>query len=1233
MLSDTSVPGEGEHKMMDYIRNLRQQPGYDPNTRHCFYGPDADLIMLSLVTHEPHFVIIREIHQSKSDKRGVQRQDVKDTSELQLIHISLLRDYFLLEYREFAPIMKMRFDLERIIDDFIFFCFFIGNDFLPSLVTLDIYEGSLDQLIDFYKSYLPHMTDYITENGRIFWDRAEPFIGMLAKHEDTVFSQRVEQLKRYIRPRAPKKEYEHNNDNRKVSKTMKTKLSQKRQEKCTRYYLEKVHRHQKKMFLLKKFAEKADDEAMKKYKDLRNRQREDDGQIVEEKEGETLRQVLEELRAEYLSDLNPEEIPDSELSDVGEEEVEEEKKANEERKQAEETQAEPLPALRGADQLPQYVYEENYEFMSEFVSSYKQDGGRAKAEYYLKKVKFNVASEAGKADHRKMLLRYLQGMQWVLYYYYTGVKHWRWYYPYHYAPMISDLGQDIVANYLGGATTIEDFAEDDNCSKERAPYTPFQQLLCILPVKSLKQCLPQEYLNLATGILSNFFPDDFQIDLNGRTLPWEAAILIPFADERLFMEEEQKLYSSGYKPSPLEQKRNANSFVYPAFKFEEHKAKAKDPAEMVELKSTLTSMLPLANDCTTSWLQEEYQHVGQQQGFLAKLLPGVKTPQPGFPSLQWMGVQKLDFVEGRTWARMYRKAMVKMPQCKEDRDPKEFDKYLESFKKDKANEVFVKYPFQIEGVIEKFEDLRNVHKVTTNPETGEKKMKRYPQEKNNDEFRKWCLAIKRKLGDYGIDLDGEVFNLVTVKIVIGVQDQKDGAQKVYHKAGLTLPLSLCMKRRSKQHFMNVSDRVKKPGSTLQEGQLALCLSNQLFGVVGKIKSIDNEKGFVRMDIDFEQEEMKLHHPFFGITFLHKFLKADGPKAQSAFFDETEVEKQLGLTAGTVHKITSSFNLSYQLIGQESRKVADLGLNVKNYFKQCHVPGLVRYLVEDTEPEQDKTQPKKSWQYSSECVEIIKAYQQAFPEVFVAITKELAAKRKNEKSYKGLNGLYDLFPDLAKQDYQRALKKMDELIAWLQGQASSQLEFVDMGFDSLDPSIISKLAEHQQHMARNYQPVQLQESKKTKNLDLIHFSQVYQECFPYWSPPHSFEVCEVADFKIGSRVMNINSQLPGFVPFGLRGTVVGKTAQQLIVLFDEQFLTAEREALRHQKYKGVKVFPGNVINLTKAFTKLAKEAFKQVQPLLSEKPFPGAPEFADGSEQQGESARAKALRERHRPWAQ
>ena len=65
-------------------------------------------------------------------------------------------------------------------------------------------------------------------------------------------------------------------------------------------------------------------------------------------------------------------------------------------------------------------------------------------------------------------------------------------------------------------------------------------------------------------------------------------------------------------------------------------------------------------------------------------------------------------------------------------------------------------------------------------------------------------------------------------------------------------------------------------------------------------------------------------------------------------------------------------------------------------------------------------------------------------------------------------------------------------------------------------------------------------------------------------------------------MNINSTKREYIPFGLRGTVVGKTNERIIVLFDEEFLTGGNIYGHCKEYKGGYVNPGFLLNLTKKF---------------------------------------------------
>ena len=88
IFSPSSVPGEGEHKIMDFIRQQRVRPQYSAATSHCLHGLDADLIMLALATHEPRFTIIRD-HVDFGGRGGAVEGDPK----FDLLHIGILREY------------------------------------------------------------------------------------------------------------------------------------------------------------------------------------------------------------------------------------------------------------------------------------------------------------------------------------------------------------------------------------------------------------------------------------------------------------------------------------------------------------------------------------------------------------------------------------------------------------------------------------------------------------------------------------------------------------------------------------------------------------------------------------------------------------------------------------------------------------------------------------------------------------------------------------------------------------------------------------------------------------------------------------------------------------------------------------------------------------------------------------------------------------------------------------
>lgn len=69
---------------------------------------------------------------------------------------------------EFSRVQSdLSFDVERLIDDFVFLTFLVGNDFLPSIPSLYIGDGAFDTIFTAYRELLCQRIDYIVQDGRI----------------------------------------------------------------------------------------------------------------------------------------------------------------------------------------------------------------------------------------------------------------------------------------------------------------------------------------------------------------------------------------------------------------------------------------------------------------------------------------------------------------------------------------------------------------------------------------------------------------------------------------------------------------------------------------------------------------------------------------------------------------------------------------------------------------------------------------------------------------------------------------------------------------------------------------------------------------------------------------------------------------------------------------------------------------------------------------------------------
>ena len=153
IFSGTNVPGEGEYKIMEEIREEKSKEDKDKkeSKKYCIFSGDADFILLSLLIHEPN---------------------------------------------KLKSIIKFEYNIERLYDDFAFLCFLFGNDFIPALMTLDTDGNVFEFIINSYKKSIPKFNDYLTKDGIINFSNFKIFINELSLRESEYLNSKYDYFKR-----------------------------------------------------------------------------------------------------------------------------------------------------------------------------------------------------------------------------------------------------------------------------------------------------------------------------------------------------------------------------------------------------------------------------------------------------------------------------------------------------------------------------------------------------------------------------------------------------------------------------------------------------------------------------------------------------------------------------------------------------------------------------------------------------------------------------------------------------------------------------------------------------------------------------------------------------------------------------------------------------------------------------------------------------------------------------
>lgn len=574
----------------------------------------------------------------------------------------------------------------------------------------------------------------------------------------------------------------------------------------------------------------------------------------------------------------------------------------------------------------------------------------------------------------------------------SGVQSWSWYYPHHYAPYISDL---------------KDFKNFNIKFEMSKPFLPFQQLMSVLPAGS-RAHVPECYKKLMTSPeseLIDFYPTDFETDLNGKKQEWEAVVLIPFIDEQRLLNTLEKHDS---ELSPDEKARNVHGPMYVYTYSSTSQGSLDAPHSFPSIGNLM---------CHEKMIYREEIQVPKEKLILGpskgSMLNVYFTGFPTFKHLNYSSKLRNQNVKVFDQPSRGENMIIVV-----NSDP-ELEKPLDVIAKEMLSKtVFVGWPHLIEAKIVQVSNKDLTFNASADPRT--------PEKTNEQQWRNDTQTIKdHHSGRMGIDVG---MTSVVVRVVQATGEEYSFDQrtkifrltKTYDRNEIAYPLQ-CIVQNIKAYRKKFKPEVPLI-EAFKNGTEVFMLANPYYGGYGEVTDVNcyEKNGRVKVMLTVTHEP-----DFTAVQKLHN-------KTQGSYMNPYQTAAALSISENVFNRITGTV----LVIAGSKRQISSDGTPKMNIGLQLKFPKANEELA-------GYTKKDRIWLYSEKVINVVQEYYCKFPVVFEVLGR--SSKNGNDIYFES-----DFFDTTSGEE------NLQTLLKWLAQMPHQKAERRQIGTEAVEKEVLESI---------------------------------------------------------------------------------------------------------------------------------------------------------------------------------